>query len=183
MALQTIGTKSATSLVALSAWSSALSAADLANIALGITDDLNFGAVLGQPGSGAKVVLATGSTHTNTTLDTLVAISGAPLSQIQVGDLVLGVGVVPGTFVAAIPSASSVTLSQAATASASVRIAIVRLGMTFSGDLSRDGRLFVPNRGVLKVLPGDIIALDNIGFPYLIPANAIGYAGSLWTLT
>lgn len=184
MALRTIGTNATTSLVALPAWSAALAATDLANIAAAITDDLNFGAVLGQPGSGVKAVLATGSTHTNTTLDTLAAVSGAPLSQIQVGDLVLGAGIVPGTFVSIVNSATAVTLSQAATATAAaVRIAIVRQAMTVPGALQRDGRLFVPNRGILKVLPGDIVAVDNLGFPYLIPGNAIAYAGSLWTLT
>jgi hypothetical protein len=185
MALRTLGTNSTTSLVALSAWATSLTNADFANMADAITDDLQFGTVLGQPQAGVKAVLATGSTHASTLLDTLVAVSGPGLAQIQVGDLVLGAGVVPGTFVAAKPTGTSVTLSQAATGNAAgVRVAFARfVAGTGSGDITRDGRLFVPNRGILKVLPGDIIAIDNIGFPYLVPATSIGYAGSLWNLT
>lgn len=149
----------------------------------GLMDDLVFGSVLGQPQSGTKAVLATGSTHASTTLDTLVAVSGPGLAQIQVGDLVLGAGIVPGTFVSAKPSGMSVTLSQAATGNAAgVRVAFARATAANGISISRDGRLFVPNRGVLKILPGDIIALDNLGFPYLVPGTSIGYAGSLWTL-
>lgn len=183
MALRTLGTNTTTSLVALSAWASSLLNADIANFANGIMDDLVFGSVLGIGPSGVSAVLATGSTHANATLDTLVAVSGPGLAQIQVTDLVLGIGIVPGTFVAAKPSGTSVTLSQAATGnSAGVRVAFARPSPDALGDISREGRLFVPNRGVLKLLPGDIVALDNIGFPYLIPGNSIGYAGSQWNL-
>lgn len=41
------------------------------------------------------------------------------------------------------------------------------------------GVLTVPNRGVLKVLPGDYVAYDPNGWPILISAGAI--AGSGWT--
>lgn len=185
MALRTIGTKAATSLVCLTSWATSISYADLASISNAITDDTIFGAVLGQPQSGVKAVLATGSTHANTTLDTLAGVSGPPLSQILVGDLVLGAGIVPGTFVSIPPGGgTSVTLSQAATGNAAgVRVAFARAAATILGDLSRNAQLFFPNRGILKILPGDIIAVDNLGFPYLIPGNTIGYAGSLWTLT
>lgn len=184
MALKTLGTNTTTSLVALPAWAASLAAADLANISNGIVDDLIFGAVLSQAGSGVKAILTTGTTHASTTLDTLVAVSGPPLSQIDVGDLVIGIGIVPGTYVSAIPSGTSVTLSQAATGnSAGVRVAFARAAASIPGDLSIEGRLLVPNRGILKVLPGDIVALDNTGFPHLVSANSIAYAGSQWTLT
>lgn len=183
MALRTIGTKTTTSLVALPAWAASLAAADFANIASGIVDDMVFGAVLGQPQSGVKAVLATGSTHTSTTLDTLAAVSGPPLSQIQVGDLAIGIGIVPGTFIQQLVSGTSVFLSQAATATAAgVRVAFVRATAAIPGDLSIEGRLFVPNRGILKVLAGDIVAVDNTGFPYVISANSVAYAGSQWNL-
>ena len=35
------------------------------------------------------------------------------------------------------------------------------------------GLLTIPNRGVLKVLPGDYIAVDANGWPILLSANAI----------
>ncbi len=46
------------------------------------------------------------------------------------------------------------------------------------GGLTRDGRLFVPNRGVLQVLPGDYVGVDANGWPILVSANAIAGGGS-----
>jgi hypothetical protein len=44
-------------------------------------------------------------------------------------------------------------------------------------------QLFVPNRGVLAVLPGDVIAIDpTTGWPFLISARAAQNA-SAWTHT
>lgn len=39
-----------------------------------------------------------------------------------------------------------------------------------------DGQLFVPNRGILKVLPGDWVGVDSQGFPILVSANSIANA-------
>lgn len=52
---------------------------------------------------------------------------------------------------------------------------------TPQGGWSRAGMLYVPNRGWLKVLPGDWVAVDTQGWPILISANSI--ANSLWTHT
>lgn len=48
-----------------------------------------------------------------------------------------------------------------------------------SGQFSSDGLLFIPNRGVLQVLPGDYIGVDSTGWPILVSANAI--ANGPWT--
>lgn len=56
----------------------------------------------------------TGATHTSTTVDGLATTVG-----IQVGDKVSGAGIAANTYVTAIPTSTSVTLSQAATATAS----------------------------------------------------------------
>ncbi len=45
---------------------------------------------------------------------------------------------------------------------------------------SRSGLLFVPNRGVLKVLAGDYVAIDNNGWPILVSADSVAYVSSLW---
>jgi hypothetical protein len=189
MSVGTLGTNATTSLNAITfapaqgvgqaSAASILSAADLAAIANSIIGDGNVGAVtqLGYP--AARGILATGSTNSNTTLNSLVATGGGGLASIQIGNLVLGVGIPPGTFVTAKPSASSVTLSQAATASASIRVVFATVGM--GGKLSFNGQLEIPGRGILRVLPGDIIAIDNTGWPILVSGNAISYAGSLWT--
>lgn len=60
------------------------------------------------------VLVTTGDTHTNTTLDNLGSTTG-----VAIGQAVAGVGIPVGTTVVAVPSSSSVTLSNAATASAS----------------------------------------------------------------
>jgi hypothetical protein len=44
---------------------------------------------------------------------------------------------------------------------------------------SSNGLLFVPNRGVLKMLPGDYVGIDSEGWPILVSANSI--ANAAWT--
>jgi len=40
--------------------------------------------------------------------------------------------------------------------------------------LSRFGRLVIPNRGIVNVLPGDIVAIDGNGWPILVGKEVIG---------
>lgn len=47
------------------------------------------------------------------------------------------------------------------------------------GAFSENGLLYVPNRGVLKILPGDYVGVDSQGFPILVSANSI--ANAAWT--
>lgn len=47
------------------------------------------------------------------------------------------------------------------------------------GAFAANGLLFVPRRGVLKVLPGDYVAYDSQGWPILVSANSI--ANAAWT--
>jgi hypothetical protein len=47
------------------------------------------------------------------------------------------------------------------------------------GSFSIQGQLFIPNRGVLRVLPGDWVGVDPNGWPILVSKNSI--AGSGWT--
>lgn len=188
MAVGTLGTTSTTALSAVTfnpvqpigqaSAASTLSAADLAAIDAAIVNDNNVAAFKPLNFPGAVGVLATGSTHTNTTLDTLVSTGGGPLTSIQIGAIVLGVGIPPGTFVAAKPTATSVTLSQAATASASIRVIFAQ--PVPGGAFTFEGRLWIPNRGMLNVFPGDVVAVDNTGWPILISGSSIGYAGTLW---
>lgn len=44
------------------------------------------------------------------------------------------------------------------------------------GAFVRTGQLFVPNRGVLKILPGDWIGVDAKGWPILVSAYSIAAA-------
>lgn len=51
----------------------------------------------------------------------------------------------------------------------------------FPGALNPNGLLLIPNRGVLKLLPGDYVGVDSQGWPVLISANSI--ANGPWTHT
>jgi hypothetical protein len=51
----------------------------------------------------------------------------------------------------------------------------------YPGAYSTHDLLYIPNRGVLRVLPGDWVAVDTQGWPILVSANSI--ANSLWTHT
>jgi hypothetical protein len=185
MSLHTIGTKGANQLTCLQGWPA--TDPDVGNLSAAVVSDFEFGVVNGWP-SGVRAVLATATTAGSTSLTVVTARVGSPpITQIHVGDIVLGsnADIVPGTYVAAI-SGTTVTLSQAASSSgASKAVAFVRLGYDFAGveGISANGQLFVPNRGFLKVLPGDVVAVDSSGFPYLISGNSIAYAGSDWTFT
>ena len=46
------------------------------------------------------------------------------------------------------------------------------------GPFTTQGQLFIPNRGVLQVLPGDYVAVDANGWPILLSANAIAGGAS-----
>lgn len=46
---------------------------------------------------------------------------------------------------------------------------------------SRNGVLYVPNRGFLRVLPGDLVCVDANGWPILVSARSIATGG--WTKT
>ena len=43
---------------------------------------------------------------------------------------------------------------------------------TWPGAYTYNGLLFVPNRGQLKLLPGDVVAVDANGWPILISGNS-----------
>lgn len=182
MALRTLGTSTTTVLSAQTFTPGVLSNADLGAINAAITDDLAFTAT--NPGG----ILTTGSTHSNTTLDTLSLIAGPTLAlgTLKPGMLVLGAGIPAGTFVVRQPTATSVTLSQAATTTA----ALVRIGFIFinfgglGGEISfASQQIVIPRRGILRMLPGDVFAIDNTGWPILLSGSTINYAGSQWVLT
>ncbi len=184
MALHTLGTAATTSLTCLPAWSQTISQADVAGVGQSIASDTQFGTILGTGMIGPKGIIATGSTHSNTTLDTLVAVSGGGLATIHIGDLVLGAGIPAATTVKSITSGTAVVLSAAATATAAgVNVAFVRNpGAMY---LTPEGILTIPGgRGSLRVLPGDYVAVDlATGWPILVSGQAVAYAGSLWSFT
>ena len=52
-------------------------------------------------------------------------------------------------------------------------------GTIWPGAWEMNGLLYIPNRGVLKVFPGDWVGVDSQGWPVLVSANSI--ANAAWT--
>lgn len=51
---------------------------------------------------------------------------------------------------------------------------------TIPNALSTEGRLYVPNRGFLKVYPGDWIGVDTFGWPVLISGRSLQSSTASW---
>lgn len=174
MALGTLGTNANTSLVALTITPGVTAAADLASMQLGVSSDALVASNAAAQAYGGGV-LTTGNTHSNTTLDTI-----ASMTRLQAGMFVMGAGIVPGTTLVSVNVAgSSAVLSQAATATANT-VRLIFVPQSNPGAINFEGQLFIPRRGVLQLLPGDVVALDNTGWPILVSAASIAYAGSVW---
>lgn len=184
MPLHTLGTDATTTLQCLPAWAANLAAADVAAIAQAITDDSAIAAILGGYGAGPSAMIGTGTTSASTSITSVARVSGAALASIQVGDLVLGDGVTAGTFVKVVAAGgATITLTQATTSNgAGVNLVFVR-SPARPGIIMDGAQLVIPNRGILKILPGDIPAIDNIGWPILVSGASVNYAGSDWNFS
>lgn len=86
-------------------------------------------------------------------------------------------------------SLTAVTFSYAPATLAQADLATICQGIkndltqqVIPGSFTREGKLFIPRRGVLQVLPGDVVATDDRGFVYLLSADTIAN-GTDWTLT
>lgn len=92
-------------------------------------------------------------TNANNTLTAITFTKGMAIADIAtIAQAILNDGSQAGQFLAATaPSAKPV----------------------WPGALSPVGQLIVPNRGILQVLPGDVIGVDANGWPILVSANAI----------
>jgi hypothetical protein len=161
---------------------------DVAAISANMVDDSELAKMLQGLSYGPQAVIARGTLNGTASITSVVVRGGTPLpiGQIHVGDLVLGVGVNPGTFVQATASGgATVTLSQAASGSGGgASLLFVRPG--YEQDLAAItplGQLMIPQRGILKVLPGDVVGVDNAGNAILVFGNSIAYAGSQWRFT
>lgn len=168
MSVGTLGTTSTTALQAITFQpSNVLSPSDLAAIAARIVPDT-------YPTSGGGGVITTGTTHGTTTVDSLGSVT-----RVRAGMMVIGAGIPGGTFVISV-GASSVVLSQAASSSASgVALMFVPPGLGTNFDFN--GTLLVPGRGILRVTPGDVVGVDNSGWPVLVSAASIALSGSQWS--
>lgn len=84
----------------------------------------------------------------------------------------------------AVAFAKSLLPADVATINAGIkddRIKVAGSHPIYSGDsFSLSGQLYIPNRGVLQVQPGDYIGIDNNGWPILISADSIAFGSTLW---
>ena len=54
----------------------------------------------------------------------------------------------------------------------------------YPGAFVKQGMLYIPNRGYLKMMPNDVIAVDpTTGWPILVAQNAVNAGGSVFTFT
>lgn len=89
----------------------------------------------------------------------------------------LTAGTLATTTLTALQSAGLGTQNPSDADIAAITVAILNdqsFGQIVPGAWSRAGLLFIPNRGVLRMQPDDWAAVDPAGFPYLIPASALG---------
>lgn len=54
-------------------------------------------------------------------------------------------------------------------------------GKVWPDAFSTNGILYVPNRGLLKVMPGDWVGVDATGWPILVSFAAIASGSTSWT--
>ena len=87
------------------------------------------------------------------------------------------------TTLTAITFASSISAADFATIAQGIRndkIDVAGSHPILPDAFTRFGKLWVPNRGYLDVLPGDVVAFDSDGWPILVSASSIGYASTDW---
>lgn len=46
----------------------------------------------------------------------------------------------------------------------------------FPGAFQHNGTLYIPNRGMVRLLPGDYVAYDSTGWPIILSAGSAGSA-------
>lgn len=88
------------------------------------------------------------------------------------------------TAVAFSPAPATLSDADLATINAAIlddqNVAQPQASLIGTGGFVRQGLLYVPNRGFLKVLPGDYVGIDASGWPILVSAFAIAYGSTSW---
>ena len=78
-----------------------------------------------------------------------------------------------GMTVADLATMQQLILDDQSPATGALALAAPSAKPIWPGAFTTWGRLYIPNRGVLQVLPGDVVAIDANGWPILLSANAI----------
>lgn len=169
--------------------SAALAAADVATIDQSIADDQAIVSMnLGPSASTIQAAIIFTADITTTQMSGLTNVSistpaTATIASIRPGQWIYGPSIPTGQQVL---SASGTTIhmtgTDTPTAVATGNTYFVT-GRRLAGSFSTNGELFIPNRGVLKLFPGDYVAVDNSGWPILLSAESVAYANSSWIFT
>jgi hypothetical protein len=85
------------------------------------------------------------------------------------------------TSLVALINSGSMNVADLATIANSIKNDLVNGNPIWPGAYSQTDLLYIPNRGVLQVLSGDYVGVDNRGWPILVSANSI--ATGAWTHT
>jgi hypothetical protein len=81
------------------------------------------------------------------------------------------------------PPTAATSAADLATIAQGIKDDLNNLHPIYPGAYAQNGLLYVPNRGVLRVLAGDFVAIDAQGWPILLSANTIAAAGAPWVHT
>lgn len=169
-------------------FSASLAAADVATMDQKIADDqeLSSMSLVGPTGTALQNAIVFTADTVTTALSGLTSVqvsspTGATISNIRPGNWIYGPNIPAGAQVLSVGTTSIhlTSPSDTPTANAAQSTYFV-VGRRLPGSFSQNGELFVPNRGVLKMFPGDTIAVDASGFPFLLSKASITYAGSSW---
>lgn len=169
-------------------FSAGLPIADLAAVEQSIADDQAIrSSSLGPAASSLQGGIIFGGV-TTTTLSSIVSISlaspaTATIEAVTAGQYVYGFGIAPGTRVLETPAAGTTTIQLSTAPLAGIDGHFIAVGNRLAGCFQTNGFLNIPNRGVVKVLPGDIVAVGPSGEVFLLPQLAIDFPGSPWIYT
>jgi len=192
MALHTLGTTSTTALQTALTFSQALLDSDIGNLDAQITSDIYAAQPAtvpdapnppGNVGSQPPGIIATGTTSTSSpNITAMTFVAGAPLAAITPGLEVLGQGIPAGSYVVSF-SGTTLTIGPSNPSANASGVFILIVPQADNDGFSRNGLLLIPNRGILKMRRGDVVAVDNTGWPILVSGGSINYQGTVWTFT
>ena len=88
------------------------------------------------------------------------------------------------SLVAFVQNSSTMTVADLATINSHILDDLVngnpKWPTAYNRSFGNDGVLYVPNRGLLLVRPGDYVAYDASGWPILVSKNAIAFGSTSW---
>jgi hypothetical protein len=166
-----------------------MAAADVASIDQGISNDQAIVSTSKGPAGTAiqGAVIFGGASVSGTAAITgfsLASPASATIASITAGQYVYGLGIAPGTQVLNVGALSTINLTKSPTITQASTY-FIAAGSSIPGAFSSYGWLNVPNRGCLKLLPGDVVATGPAGEVIVVPQTALPtvFPGSLWVLT